>query len=391
MSDRILFLCGSLVPGKDGVGDYARKMAAELIAGGTGVRLLATHDKGVAETTEEEQREGTVAVPVVRIPYGAPQQERIRRIQDSIDGYHPGLLSLQYVPYSFSPYGLPFSLIQQLRSLRYRGRWHVMFHELWIKNQGVRTPKDTVVSALQRLAVLGLTKVLRPAVIHTHIPYYQAQLKQLGITARPLPLFANIAPQVGTAGPDSGGGSFRLGFFSQFIPERVIPFIRSLDTWLRTTDGRKLDIQLLGGGADRVAETRRILAAEFPQATINASGFLSAEALSRELSRLDLGITPVDHHLIGKSGTVAAFLNHGIPVAAPYRTEHAPSFFTPGLTAATLETFSETGLLSAMRAAGSLDTHPISPQGVARCFLNDLSLSPAHNFISSNSSPGSDY
>ena len=31
-----------------------------------------------------------------------------------------------------------------------------------------------------------------------------------------------------------------------------------------------------------------------------------------------MGITPVPQHVLGKSGSVAAFLSQGIPVAAPY-------------------------------------------------------------------------
>lgn len=370
---RLLFLCGSLVPGEDGVGDYTRKLAAELIASGITVRLVATHDKGVQTAVEENQVQGGTGVRVLRIPYGAAPADRVQRLQALLDAFDPDWLSLQYVPYSFSPQGVPFALIRQLRRLRHRGGWHVMFHELWIKQRGILTPKDTAVSTLQRLVVLALGRSLQPRVVHTHIPFYQTRLRRLGITARPLPLFANIAPR-DAAPPHGSGEAFRLGFFSQFIPERVIPFIRELAGWLRETDGRRLEIHLLGGGAAKVADTRRVLTAQLPDATVIATGFLPADALSRELSNLDLGITPVDHHLIGKSGTVAAFLNHGIPVAAPYRTAEAFSFFDAALSTAVMETFTPRGLAAATQAARSLDTTAIAPEGVARCFIADLGL-----------------
>ncbi|NJB87435.1 hypothetical protein GGR26_003215 [Lewinella marina] len=386
MTHRLLFLCGSLVPGKDGVGDYTRKLAAELVAAGKGVLLVATHDKGISAVAEEQQPEGRESIPVLRIPYHTPGADRARLLQRAIEDFNPDYLSLQYVPYSFSPYGLPFAFLRQLGRLRHRGQWHIMFHELWIVHRGLLTPKATAVSALQRLAVRIAATTLRPGVVHTHIPGYQERLRRLGVAALPLPLFANILPQSTDGGPAAAHpvDIFRLGFFSQFIPERVIPFIRDLESWL-TASGRRLEIRLLGGGTAKVEQPRQTLAGQFPNASLVAPGFLSPGALSRELHALDLGITPVDHHLIGKSGTVAAFLHHGVPVAAPYRTEHATPFFTPGLSAAVIETFTPEGLAGATHAARALDTHPISPAGVARRFGDDLGLTAGQDLHHSTS------
>ena len=43
---KLLFLCSSLEPGRDGVGDYTRRLAGECLRQGHEVRLLSLNDKG---------------------------------------------------------------------------------------------------------------------------------------------------------------------------------------------------------------------------------------------------------------------------------------------------------------------------------------------------------
>ena len=42
---KIVFLCGSLEPGRDGVGDYTRMLAAEIIRKGHNAAIVALADK----------------------------------------------------------------------------------------------------------------------------------------------------------------------------------------------------------------------------------------------------------------------------------------------------------------------------------------------------------
>lgn len=374
---RLLFICGSLVPGKDGVGDYCRRLAGALTDLGVEVRLLAAFDKEVTEPRRELQEDGGHRLPALRLPFATPAADRDELLREAIDEFDPDVLSLQYVPYSFSPYGIPLPFIHRLGRLPVRGDWHVMFHELWITHRGWRTPKPMAIALLQRLSVAAVARSLRPRVVHTHIPGYRERLRRLGITARPLPLFANIGPRPDAPAPVGDPATFRLGFFSQLIVERTLGFIADLRAWLRETDGRALHVVLLGGGKEKIAEARALLTEAFPDVSVEAPGFLPADRLSDALRTLDLGITPVDHHLVGKSGTVSAFLAHGIPVAAPYVTESGSGFFAPEYSDAILRTFAPADYAAAAAAVGQLDTSIISAAGVARTFLNDLGDSPA--------------
>ena len=130
------------------------------------------------------------------------------------------------------------------------------------------------------------------------------------------------------------------------------------------------------GEKKKINATAAGLRARFPDIGVDPVGFLAAEAVSDQLQRLDLGITPVRYHAVGKSGTVAAFLSHGIPVAAPWRTERSESFFDHNLMAAVLQRFSPEALREATAAARSLDVSGITPAGVTDRFLQDLALHP---------------
>jgi len=46
-------------------------------------------------------------------------------------------------------------------------------------------------------------------------------------------------------------------------------------------------------------------------------GNLNEDEITYELQKIDLGISSVPHHTLGKSGSVMAFLSHGVPIAAP--------------------------------------------------------------------------
>lgn len=375
---RIFILCGTLEPGKDGVGDYSRQLATALVGRGHAVRLVASHDKFAGGILEESVPSGESTVSITRIPYAQPAAERLRMLRSIIEAFRPDWLSLQYVPYSFNSRGVPLAFGALLRKLRHYGEWQVMFHELWIDQRGLATPKASAISALQRLAVLRVVRALRPAVCHTHLPGYQVKLRTLRIETVPLPLFANIiAPASAPPLRVAADGPFRLGFFSQMelLPE-VMTFIKALSEWLTSSEKRALELVLLGGGKEKINATATGLRERFPQITVDPVGFLSAEALSQRLRLLDLGITPVRYHAVGKSGTVAAFLSHGIPVAAPWRTEQTESFFDPTFTAAIIETFSPKALQKATAAARTLDFTGITLAGVTDRFLEDLALHP---------------
>ena len=369
---RLLFVCGSLEPGRDGVGDYSRRLAEALLARDYAVRLVATHDKQAATVTTELQPAGDYSVATLRIPYATPTSERQRLLQGAVDAFAPDWLSLQYVPHGFNKYGLPFDLLLILGRLRSTARRHVMFHELWITPGSRFSLKERLIHWAEQGAVYWLVgKGFGPRIVHTHLPTYRDWLVQKGANVHPLPLFANIAP-AGTGDATAAHRQFRVAFFSQLAtPPAVRTFLKQLADHLRDTD-RRLIIELLGGNKERGAATVATLQTALPTAEIHARGFLDAPEVSAYLDRADLGITPVARHEIGKSGTVAAFLSHRLPVAAPVVTLTNESFFVPALNRAVLSHFTPEALQTATAAATTLDVDLISTSHIARTLIADL-------------------
>jgi hypothetical protein len=90
-----------------------------------------------------------------------------------------------------------------------------------------------------------------------------------------------------------------------------------------------------------------------------------------------LGLTPVPRHLIGKSGSVAAFIAHGLPVAAPYiypgRDPEDIGFFSSNLCGAIVKTPDFSSLQMAAKASVS-SKNEIEINKVTEKFIADLQL-----------------
>jgi len=364
---RIVFLCGSLVPGRDGVGDYTRLLAAGSQAHGHEVIIIATHDRGVSSITKERQESNRAAVNVVRIPFATKNNERIKELQHQTDTFKPGWISLQYVPYSFSKYGIPLGFMRCLRQLKGIPKLHVMFHELWIVPGDLKGIKGRIVAFMQRRAVGQIGRRLHPDVVHTHLPAYAQRLKELGIKARPLPLFANV----GRTATDvvTKPGIFNAVFFSKiFFPPAVITLLGKL-----LEDQKNLKVSLLGGSKEKALKAAEFLRSSLPSIEVDPVGFLSEQELSERLSAADLAISPVPLHLLGKSGTIAAFFSHNLPVAAPRIVEKGEGFFLPPLNQSVFSVYSPGAFERARGAAQKLDTGIISVTTISRQFTEDLS------------------
>src|SRR4051812_28350202 len=196
---KITFLCGSLEPGRDGVGDYTRRLAIELSKKGHEVSAIALNDPYVNELFTGYQPLENNNLLVLRIPSPWPATRRFSKAKEWIDTMNVEWLSLQYVPFSFHLKGLPFGLSKLMRELGEGRLWHIMFHELWVGMNKEATVKLIWWGRLQRYLIKNLIAHLSPKVIHTQTRYYQAQLAKLGCNAEYLPLFTNIPKLIGNS------------------------------------------------------------------------------------------------------------------------------------------------------------------------------------------------
>src|ERR1019366_978591 len=114
---KIAFLCSCLEPGRDGVGDYARRLAGELIRQGHSCVAVALNDPHIHKTMFEQQEIEGNSISTLRLSGVAPWSKRTVEARNWLDGFNPDWISLQYVPFGFHPKGLCFGLGKSLATM----------------------------------------------------------------------------------------------------------------------------------------------------------------------------------------------------------------------------------------------------------------------------------
>lgn len=321
---KIVFLCGAMEAGRDGVGDYVRRLSAELIRQGHQPAVVALNDRHIQDVSFEIQKaEGTI-IPVLRIPDNCSNKRRFGMANKLIMDFGPEILSLQFVPYSFHVKGIPYHMLFGLRHIlaERRFRFHIMFHEMWL---------DTPVGILQRITaitqkmlIVRMVKELKPAIVHVSIPFNQIRLKNMGITSTILNLFGNIYKEGRMSVPlkaewktDQCGisllyfGTSPKGSFLQKLTDKLKTFCEA--------SGFSFTIFLVCGGSgakDRFVEELHVKLDVFGCEIVDC-GFLEIDMISSLMTQCTAGISRSNVNLLGKSGGTVAMLEHGLPVWMP--------------------------------------------------------------------------
>jgi len=329
---RIAFLSSCLEPGKDGVGDYTRDLAAACHIQGSDARLVALNDRYVDSPLEGMQAARGAALETLRLPASAPWHDRVLAAGRFLKRAPSDWTSLQFVCYGFHPKGITFGLGRHLAPLIGESRLHVMLHELWIGARRGASLRQRAVGALQRRAVGSLIGRLKPAAVHTSNPGYAQLLAEAGIDARLLPLCGSIpiVPldagwlerellELGATQPPGapGGEPWRFGFFG-VLPEPWAP--EPLFTYIAHAAERVgravqvLSIGRIGTGEPLWRDMQARYGHRFSFARLDER---SPAEVSMFLQTIDFGIATSPWQLIGKSASTAAMLDHGLPVIVP--------------------------------------------------------------------------
>lgn len=401
---KIVFICGSLESGKDGVGDYTRRLAAELQRRGHCVWLVALNDRHLSPSSSraaqtasirhcffehpqeasaepnvicETQTTDGITVKVLRISTKLKWTERRHVLDTALTHIAPTHLSLQFVPYAYSTKGIPLSLLRYLRQLNGAFDTQVMLHELWIGYHSNCQVRKRLTALVQKYIVQALLKTLRPTAIHTNLPEYSEKIKRLGFACHGLPIFSNLGESNEPLDSHTANDmSIRVGLFSQLdITAPVAAFLQKLLKEAADA-GCAMSVTLIGGSPHASATAKcRLLEALGADMCVIETGFLSSTQAQAAIHRCTLGLSPVPRHAAGKSGSIAAFIAAGVPVALPVvLTGKDPSdigFFHDGLRHACM-TEAALNAIPHASAAALKHRNEISVAQVAENFLNDL-------------------
>lgn len=314
----ILFLCISFESGRDGVGDYTRQLAGELIRQGHQIAIVALNDKSLTDEWLGTQEANQVTIPILRVPATWTQKRRFERAKQWIDTLNPEWLSLQYVPFGFHNKGLPFGLGQSLELLGNGRKWHIMFHELWVGMDREASFKHIVWGWLQEKITCSIVKKLSPKVIHTHVQLYQRQLMRFDTVVTLLPLPSNIPLyKIGSADkPSSSTLSFVI-FGAVHYGAPIKEFVNDVRAY-STSKGLTAHLVLIGRNSDE----QKNWATEWQSQGLPViiTGELPSEKVSELLSKASFGITTTPIALIGKSSAVATMEAHSLPIICVSRS-----------------------------------------------------------------------
>lgn len=334
----IVFLCGSLEPGKDGVGDYTRILAAQLIRHGARVSIIAINDRyvdgpqgQVGSSQTEVQESDVLELPVLRLASSLPWKQRIRLLQTSLDDLKPQWISLQYVPYAYSMKGIPFMLPFRLKCLKGNHRWHVMFHELWIGITLSSSIAHKTIGTLQRLLVNILLLSIQPRFVSTSNSLYMYLLSRIGVIAERLPLFSaipvdssqtswmrSLLDEIGIAN-ERRDMYIIAGMFGSCYPDYPLE-VQARKLALRVKkQGKKLAFLAIGGGVGTGSVWEQRVRSALPDAIIKHLGRGEPAKVSAFLSCLDLGIPSSPVEYLGKSSAAAAMVLHGLNIDVTYK------------------------------------------------------------------------
>lgn len=330
---KIIFICGSLEPGRDGVGDYTRRLSEELIRQGQSITIIAFNDHHALESIETIQNVNGISINILRLSGRESSKNRFNKSFEFIDQFDPEWLSLQYVPFSFHQKGLPWRLAKQLKLLGNGRKWHVMFHELWVGMELGANYKMILWGRLQKAIIRLFYFQLNPSLVHTQTRLHQFQLNDLGINAEILPLFSNISViksiNANNINKSSVGEKTQLSLVAFGTIQSGAPFLQFAKeaSNYEKCNNVKITLTLLGRPHPEQEKWSSIWINE--GLTVKNLGELPAEGVSEILLNATFGIASTAFINIEKSGSVAAMLNHGLPViciSKPWEVKNLAGF-----------------------------------------------------------------
>jgi hypothetical protein len=308
---KIVFLCGSLEPGRDGVGDYIRRLGGAIAKEGHQVAIVAIKDYYAKEAVESVQTSEGSALKVLRVPRLFSAKETTDLIKNFVNEFSPDWISLQFVLYAYHEKGIPMYLPELLKTIGRHKKWHFMFHEIWVGINKGAPLKLTLLGVIQKQFIKSIIKRIKPAVIHTQSNLYKGYLKNLGFESSFLPLFSNI-PKVVALDKSGRNGHIDLVMFGTIHPNAPVEqFAKEMSDYsIKHSESVRLSLVGLCGPE----ETRWKKAFETLGMKVSVYGPQSVEKISEVLGNSTYGVSTSAFPMIEKSGTVVAMLDHGLPV-----------------------------------------------------------------------------
>ncbi|MCW2118496.1 hypothetical protein [Flavobacterium sp. 7A] len=304
---KILFFCGAAEPGNDGVGDYSRQLCAELVRLGHAVQLVALCDFHIHSVATEKQKSGNVDITAHRIPADVTKKDVFEITQNIVTSFEPDWISLQFVPYSFNPKGLPFWLPTSLKKLKGKHQWHFMMHELWLGIDKEASIPHQFIGKLQQYIVKTTISRIHPAVVTTQSQLYQLMLKCHSIEASILPIFSNIPL---TAIKEEQINYLQIVLFGTIhVGAPLHDFFDDI-VKMKQSFSKPIKVVFIGLNGPELNNVLPVL--DHYRIVYEVMGKQSEEVISQVLVNSEFGISTTPYFQTEKSGIFAAYKEHNL-------------------------------------------------------------------------------
>jgi len=315
---RISFITAAL--SNDGVGDYTRLLAASCQRMGHTCQIISICDHEQVSMVESDED-----IQISRFQAKTFPQEKLSSIRQTLADFKPDWISLQFVPYGFEGRGCLRTFPTALMATLPDAKLQIMFHEIWSGVDRLSPFKRRILGIIQKRYIKKMLKLLKPQSIQTSNTFYKNLLEQESLKVSRLPLFGNIplknweldAARKQFIGPylNSGSSNFiHIGIFGSIHREWNPEPSLSIISEYAGKNGKQVlftSIGRIGAAGHLIWESMK---QRHPEVTFISHGEATSSIISGWLQSLDFGIATSPMHIIEKSGTVKAMLEHGLPV-----------------------------------------------------------------------------
>lgn len=222
------------------------------------------------------------------------------------------VFSVQFAPYAFSHRGLAGKSLVQLATELSGKNTHINFHEVWIGAYSSANWKEKICGWRQKKEILKFLKRTKPKLITSTNSAGIDRLKNEGIYTKHLYLFGNVP--FSRVPINNKPNALRIVFFGTLYQKFPYELLAKTLNQISKITQKKLEIQLIGRQREGQGLRKlKSIAADF-NFPLSETGELTFEQISHLFQDCEIGVSTTPYDVIGKSGTTAAMLEHGLPI-----------------------------------------------------------------------------
>ena len=227
---------------------------------------------------------------------------------------HAKYYSLQFAPFSWAKKGISGKKLLQLARALEAKKLHINFHEIWVGDYHNAKLNEKILGWFQKREILEFLKIAKPFWVTSSNSATLARLRNAGVKAEYLYLFGNIPYSLSEQSKTSN--EITVGFFGTLYEKFPFDILaKSLNEISKSLD-KTIHIIIMGRQreGEGLKEIYRI--SQKYCFSISQPGEQQSKVISKEFQNCDLGVSTTPYDILGKSGSTAAMLEHGLPVLA---------------------------------------------------------------------------